>query len=60
LRAPGVGGAPAGKHAMIVDVASAADLCDVLRRGFDEWRADAAARPLDMSDMDGTNWSLGD
>jgi len=60
LRAPGVSGQPVDRHDMVIDVTSANDLCDVLRRGFGEWKSYAAERPIDMSDMDGTNSSISD
>ncbi|GEM_PF-4452866 len=60
LNPPGIDGRPPRTHAKTVAVTSAADLCDVLRRGFDEWHAAATEMPSDMSDLDGQNSSLGD
>jgi hypothetical protein len=59
LDLPGVEGPLPVSGYKTVAVTSAADLCDVLRRGFDEWRAAAAEMPPDMSDLDGQNNSLG-
>jgi len=60
LRVPGVEGRPRHSRYKAVDVTDAADLCNVLRRGFDEWRANAAEKPIDMSDLDGHNYKLVD
>jgi hypothetical protein len=51
LQPPG-NAASGGSDDNIIPVADAADLCAMLRPGFEEWRAGAPALPPDLSDLD--------
>ncbi len=58
LAPPGVKGRAVERDTTPLPVASAADLCGVLRPGFAEWRAQAPARAADLRDLDGQSITL--
>jgi hypothetical protein len=59
LMPPDTPGQPPERHAYpLIPVRSAADVCALLKSGFEEWRAEAPAQPGDLHDIDDQTYGL--